>query len=144
MQRLNEAAFLRAATYLLLLVLLVVGMAYGQPGAEARLKELSLGQLGNIEVTTASREPVTIARTPAAVYVLTQADIRRTGATSIPEMLRLVPGVEVERIDTVKWSIGVRGFGGRLSRAMLVLIDGRNVYSPLFAGVYWEAQDTLL
>jgi len=76
--------------------------------------------------------------------VITQEDIRRSGATSIPEALRLAPGVEVARIDAVKWSIGIRGFGNRLSRSVLVVIDGRNVYSPLYAGVYWEVQDTLL
>src|SRR5467141_417028 len=108
------------------------------------LKQLSLEQLANVEVTTASKEPVTIARTPAAVYVLTSEDIRRSGATSIPDALRLVPGVEVARIDSNKWSLGVRGFTGRLSRSVLVLIDGRSVYTPLFAGVYWEVQDTLL
>jgi len=108
------------------------------------LKQLSLEQLGRIEVTTASKEPVEATRTPAAIYVITQEDIRRSGATSIPEVLRLVPGVEVARIDSSKWSIGVRGFGSRLSRSVLVLIDGRTVYTPLFAGVYWEVQDTLL
>jgi iron complex outermembrane receptor protein len=108
------------------------------------LKQLSLEQLGALKVTTASKEPVTIAQTPAAIYVITQEDIRRSGATSIPEVLRLVPGVEVARIDSDKWSIGVRGFGSRLSRSVLVLIDGRTVYTPLFAGVYWEVQDTLL
>jgi len=109
-----------------------------------QLKKLSLEQLGNIEVTTVSKEPVSVARTPAAVYVLTQEDIRQSGAASIPEVLRLVPGVEVARIDSDKWSIGVRGFGSRLSRSVLVLIDGRSVYTQLFAGVYWEVQDTLL
>jgi iron complex outermembrane receptor protein len=85
-----------------------------------------------------------VTRTPAAVYVITQDDIRRSGATSIPEALRLAPGVEVARIDSVKWAIGIRGFQSRLSRDVLVLIDGRSVYSPLFHGVYWEVQDTLL
>ena len=109
-----------------------------------RLTQLSLEKLGNTEVTTVSKEPVKVARTPAAVYVITQEDIRRSGATSIPDVLRLVPGVEVARIDSSKWSLGVRGFGSRLSRAVLVLIDGRTVYTPLFAGVYWEVQDALL
>ena len=62
----------------------------------------------------------------------------------MPEALRLAPGVDVARIDSVKWSIGIRGFGSRLSRAVLVLIDGRTVYSPLFHGVYWEVQDTMM
>ena len=118
--------------------------AQGLQETPGQLKKLSLAQLGDLEVTTASKEPVTLARTPAAIYVLTQEDIRQSGATSIPEVLRLVPGVEVARIDSDKWSIGVRGFGSRLSRSVLVLIDGRTVYTPLFAGVYWEVQDTLL
>src|ERR1051326_3688792 len=109
-----------------------------------RLKQMNLEQLGSIEVTTASKEPVKVARTPAAIYVLTQEDIRRSGATSIPEVLRLVPGVEVARIDSNQWSLGVRGFGGSLSRSVLLLIDGRSVYTPLFAGVWWNVQDTLL
>ena len=76
--------------------------------------------------------------------MITGDDIRRSGATTIPEALRLAPGVEVARIDGNKWSIGIRGFGSRLSRSVLVLIDGRTVYTPLFAGTYWEVQDTLL
>ena len=108
------------------------------------LKGLSLEQLGEIEVTTASKQPVQVNRTPAAIYVITQEDIRRSGATSLPEALRLAPGVDVARIDSVKWSIGIRGFGSRLSRAVLVLIDGRTVYSPEFHGVYWEVQDTMM
>src|SRR6266436_3082149 len=111
---------------------------------EGRLTQVTLEQLGQIEVTTASKRPVKVSRTPAAIYVVTQEDIRRSGATSIPEALRLVPGVEVARIDSVKWSVGIRGFGSRLSRSVLVVIDGRNVYSPFSAGVYWEVQDTLL
>jgi iron complex outermembrane recepter protein len=108
------------------------------------LKQLSLADLGNLEVTTASKEPEEIWRTPAAIYVLTQEDIRRSGATTIPEVLRLVPGVEVARIDSDHWAVGVRGFGGEFSKSLLVLIDGRSVYSPLFAGVYWQVQDTVL
>ena len=92
-----------------------------------RLTHLSLEQLGNTEVTSVSKEPVKITLTPAAIYVITQEDIRRSGASSLPELLRLVPGVEVARIDSSKWSLGVRGFGSRLSRAVLVLIDGRSV-----------------
>jgi iron complex outermembrane receptor protein len=76
--------------------------------------------------------------------VITQDDIRRSGATSIPEALRLAPGVEVERIDGDKWSIGIRGFDSRLNRSVLVLIDGRSVYTTLIAGTYWEVQDTVM
>jgi iron complex outermembrane receptor protein len=105
---------------------------------------MSLEQLGSLEVTTASKEPEQVWKTPAAIYVLTQEDIRRSGATSIPEVLRLVPGVEVARIDSDHWAVGIRGFGGEFSKSLLVLIDGRSVYSPLFAGVYWQLQDTML
>ena len=83
-------------------LLLVIGLVKGDqqdPGSEGRLKGLSLEQLGNIEVTTASKQPVKVTRTPAAIYVITQEDIRRSGATSIPEVLRLAPGVQVARID---------------------------------------------
>src|SRR5258708_9280730 len=111
---------------------------------QGRLTQVSLEQLGEIEVTTASKRPVKVSRTPAAIYVVTQEDIRRSGATSIPEALRLVPGVEVARIDSNTWSLGVRGFGSALSRSVLVLIDGRSVYTPLFAGVYWQVPYTPL
>ena len=114
------------------------------PPPQDSLKGLSLEQLGNITVTSVSKSPVSVARTPAAVFVITQQDIRRAGVTSLPEALRLAPGVEVAQIDSVKWAVGIRGFEGRLARAVLVLIDGRNIYNPLFHGVYWEVQDTLL
>jgi outer membrane receptor protein involved in Fe transport len=83
---------------------------------ENQLKQLSLEQLGDIEVTTQAKAPVELWKTPAAVYVITQEDIRRSGATTIPEALRLAPGVEVARISADKWSIGIRGFGSRLNR----------------------------
>src|SRR5579862_4860885 len=108
----------------------------------AALKHLSLEELSQIEVTTPSKEPVKAIDTPAAVYVLTGDDIRRFGATNIPEALRLVPGVEVARIDGSHWSIGIRGFGTNLTRSVLVLIDGRTVYTPLFAGTNWDTQNT--
>ena len=122
--------------------------AYGddplQTPTTSSLKQLSLEELSQIDVTTPSKEPVPAMRTPAAIYVITGEDIRRAGVTTIPDALRLAPGVEVAQIDGSKWSIGIRGFGTRLSRDVLVLIDGRTVYTPLFAGTYWEVQDTLL
>ncbi len=108
------------------------------------LKKLTLEQLGNIQVTTVSKEPEEVWKTPAAIFVITQQDIQRSGVTSIPEALRLAPGVEVARITSDEWAIGIRGFNSRLSRSVLVLIDGRIVYSPLTAGVYWEVQDYIL
>lgn len=105
---------------------------------------MSLAQLGNIDVTTVSKEPEKVMRTPAAIYVLTEEDIRRSGVTTIPEALRLVPGLEVARIDSDSWAVGIRGFGGAFSRSVLVLIDGRSVYTPLFEGVYWDVQNVML
>ncbi len=108
------------------------------------LKQLTLEQLGNVEVTTVSKEPEEVWKTSSAVYVITNEQIARSGVTSIPEALRLAPGVEVARIDSNKWSIGIRGFGSRLSRDVLVLIDGRTVYNTLLAGTYWEVQNVML
>ena len=110
----------------------------------AELKKLTLEQLSQIEVTTPSKEPEKAFTTASAVFVITGEDIRRYGATSIPEALRLAPGVEVARIDANHWSIGIRGFGTRLNRSVLVLMDGRTVYTSLFDGTYWEVEDTLL
>jgi outer membrane cobalamin receptor len=111
------------------------------PGA---LKRLTLEELSQIEVTSPSKEPEPAFRVPMAIYVITADDIRRSGVTSIPEALRLAPGVEVARIEGSKWSVGIRGFGSRLSRSVLVLIDGRTVYTTFFAGTYWEVQDTVI
>src|SRR5207302_10216562 len=140
----QSLASLRAAATSLLLLAASVSAAPQNDNDSGSLKHLSLEQLGSLEVTTVSKKPVAVSRTPAAVYVITQEDIRRSGVTSLPEALRLAPGVDVARIDSFKWSIGIRGFGTRTSRGVLVLIDGRSVYSPLFHGVYWEVQDTLL
>lgn len=112
--------------------------------AENQLKQLSLAQLGDVEVTTVAKLPEEVWETPAAVSVLTQDDIRRSGATSIPELLRLVPGVDVAREQSDQWAVGIRGFNSQFSKGLLVLIDGRSVYTPLFEGVYWDVQDLVL
>jgi iron complex outermembrane receptor protein len=108
------------------------------------LKRLTLEELLRVDVTTVSRVPEPTMSVPAAVYVITGDDIRRSGAVSLADVLRHAPGVQVARLGAGTWAIGVRGFADRLARSMLVLIDGRPVYSPLFAGTYWETQDTLL
>src|SRR5438270_13010562 len=129
-----------AGTFVLLLLLAVTDQmtraqdTQGNQNPPENLKQVSLEQLGQIEVITASKVPVKATRTPAAICVITQEDIRRSGATSIPEALRLAPGVEVARVDSNTWSLGVRGFESTLSRSVLVLIDGRAVYTPLVAG----------
>jgi len=81
-----------------------------------QLKRLSLEQLGNVEVTTLSKEPEQVWRTPAAIYVITQEDIRRSGATNVPDILRLAPGVEVAQTDSSTWAVGIRGFGNGFSK----------------------------
>lgn len=124
------------------LVVLEVGLD-AQTTTE-QLRRMSLQDLLDVEVTTVTRQPAPVVSVPAAVHVITSDDIRRSGATSIPEALRLAPGIQVARIDGAKWAIGMRGFADRLARSMLVLIDGRIVYNPLFAGTYWEVQDTML
>ena len=109
------------------------------------LKRLSLEELAAVEITTVGKAPESLWNTPAAVYVLTHDDIARSGVTTIPDALRLVPGVDVARIDTSRnWVVGIRGFGDQFSKSVLVLIDGRSAYTPLWAGVHWPIQDTLL
>jgi len=105
---------------------------------------MSMEDLMNMQVTSVSKRTQKVADAAAAIFVITQEDIRRSGATSIPEALRLVPGLEVARIDENKWAIGSRGFNGRFDNKLLVLIDGRSVYTPLFSGVYWNIQDVML
>ncbi len=108
------------------------------------LKKLSIENLLQIEVTSVSKKAEKLSRAAAAVFVITNEDIRRSGATSIPEALRMVPGLEVARIDANKWAITSRGFNGRFANKLLVLIDGRSVYAPLYSGVYWDAQDIMM
>ena len=109
----------------------------GGPG----LRALSLEELMGVPVTVTSRVPQSRLTAPASVTIITSEEIRQSGAITLPEVLRMVPGMHVAQIDGNKWAIGIRGFTDRLSRAMLVMIDGRAVYSPLFAGTYWEVQD---
>ena len=105
---------------------------------------LSPEQLFDATVISASRTPLNVWEAPAAIYVITGADIERSGATSIPEALRLAPAVQVARINASGWAISVRGFNSALANKLLILIDGREVYDPLFSGVYWDVQDTAL
>ncbi|HRX79129.1 MAG TPA: TonB-dependent receptor plug domain-containing protein, partial [Pirellulaceae bacterium] len=95
-------------------------------------------------VTTVSRQESTVARTAAAVFVITPEMIRRSGARNVPELLRLVPGLQVAQIDSNKWAISIRGLNQRFANKLLVQIDGRTVYTPLFGGVYWDAQYIML
>ena len=108
------------------------------------LIDLSLEQLGNIEITSVSRYAERLSDAAASIYVINADDIRRSGANSIPEALRLAPNLQVARADNNQWSITARGFNSVLANKMLVLIDGRTVYSPLFSGVFWEAQEVMM
>jgi len=97
-----------------------------------------------IEVTSASRTVQKLSETAAAVYVITSEDIRRSGCENIPDALRLAPGLEVAHIDSSKWAITSRGFNDLFSNKMLVMIDGRSVYTPVFSGVWWDTQDLVM
>src|SRR6185295_2175571 len=115
----------------------------GRPAAKD-LTEASLEELMQIEVTSVSKKEQKLSSAPAAIYVITQEDVRRSGLSSIPELLRMVPGLEVARISSHQWAISSRGFNGQWANKLLVLIDGRTVYTPTSSGVYWDSQDVLL
>ncbi|WP_207477976.1 TonB-dependent receptor plug domain-containing protein [Arenibaculum pallidiluteum] len=109
------------------------------------LARLPIEELANIEVTSISRRPEPLSRAPASVYVITAEEIRRSGATSLPEALRLAPNLEVARLNTYNYAITARGFNSiETSNKLLVLVDGRSVYSPLAATVFWEGVDVSL
>ena len=115
--------------------------------SDDELLDLSLEELISLDVpdvTSVSKRKQRLMDSPAAVYVITDEDIRRSGVTSIPEALRMVPGVQVARLNSNTWSISTRGFNYIFANKLLVLIDGRTVYSPLFSGVNWDVQDTML
>lgn len=108
------------------------------------LTDLSIKELMGIEVTSASKKNEKLSDTPAAIFVLTEEDIARSGVTNVPDLLRLVPGVQVGRIDANKWAISIRGNQSRFADRLLVLVDGMTIYSSLFGGVIWEAEDIML
>jgi len=111
---------------------------------EVDYTELDVEALLQIEVTSVSKKKQKIGEAPAAIHVIRQEDIRRSGATTIAEVLRMVPGLEVARINGHAWAVSSRGFNGYYASKLLVLVDGRSVYTPEFSGVYWDAVDTLL
>lgn len=133
-----------ATAVLLVTALAPMGVSAQQQAAVDELTELSLQELMNLEVVSVSKTARKLSDSAAAVYVITAEQIRRSGATTVPELLRTVPGLQVARIDSNKWAISARGFNGRFANKLLVLIDGRSVYTPLFSGVFWDLQDVLL
>ncbi len=106
--------------------------------------DLDISQLMQLTITSVAKTPQQFSDAAAAVFVITQDDIHRSGVTSIPEALRMAPGLQVARVDSNKWAITSRGFASTFANKLLVMIDGRTVYSPAFSGVYWDVQDTLL
>ncbi|WP_043770162.1 TonB-dependent receptor plug domain-containing protein [Desulfobulbus propionicus] len=106
--------------------------------------ELDLSQLMNITVTSVAKKEQRLSDAAAAVFVITQEDIRRSGVTTIADALAMAPGIQVAKISASKWSVSSRGFAGYTSNKLLVLMDGRSVYSPAYSGVFWDAQNTLL
>src|SRR6202042_3853865 len=112
--------------------------------AAGSLKQMSVDELMDVEVTSVAKEPQKLLRAAAAIQVITAEDIRRSGATSIPEALRLADNLQVAQINAHDWAISSRGFNANLANKLLVLIDGRAVYTPLYGGVLWDVQDYLL
>lgn len=108
------------------------------------LASLSLEELGEISVTSVSRQPQRLSESPSAIQVITSEDIRRSGASSIPEALRLASNLQVAQVNSQEWVITARGFSSDVGNKLLVMIDGRTVYTPLFSGVFWDRQDYLL
>jgi len=108
------------------------------------LTQVSIESLMNMEVTTVSKREQKLSRTAAAIFVITQEDLARSGMTNIPDLLRMVPGVEVAQINSNTWAISARGLNERFSNELQVMLDGRIVYTPTFGGVYWDALDVPL
>jgi iron complex outermembrane receptor protein len=119
----------------------------GIPACSAQspdLTQTSLEDLMNIEVTSVSKKEQKTSHAAAAIFVITSEDIRRSNALNIPDLLRMVPGLDVAQIDGGKWAVSARGFNSQYSNKLLVLIDGRTVYNPEFAGVLWDSQNVPL
>src|ERR1700687_4251537 len=122
----------------------IVRRSSAQTSPPRALTQFSLEDLMNVQVVSVSKKEQKLAKTGAAIFVITQEDIRRSVATNIPDLLRMVPGVDVARVDHSTWAVSIRGFNDVYANKVLVLIDGRSVYHPVFSGVIWYAQDVPL
>ena len=118
--------------------------AISASGAEEDLAAMDLEDLMELEVTIATKSTRKAAETPAAVTVISHEEIRRSGATTVPDLLRRVPGLNVAQIDGNRWAISARGFNDEYSNKLLVMIDGRSIYTPLFSGIVWAEHDVML
>jgi len=127
-----------------MIVLLAAHAGAQTPSRPPDLAVMSLEDLMNVEVTSVAKKEQKLSRAGAAVFVITQEDVRRSGATNIPDVLRMAPGVDVAQIDGHLWAISIRGFGDRFTDKVLVLIDGRSVYTPTTSGVNWDQQNVPL
>jgi iron complex outermembrane recepter protein len=112
-----------------------------QKPVSSDLSSMSLEQLTQLDVSTVSRREQKLFATPAAVYVITRDQILQSGATSVPEVLRMVPGLEVAQIDANKWAVSARGFNSRFANKMLIMIDNRSIYNPVYSGTLWDQND---
>ncbi|MFI3137596.1 MAG: TonB-dependent receptor plug domain-containing protein, partial [Methylococcaceae bacterium] len=147
------------ATALMLLCTLYTPILYAESAAEndlsleelvnteiaaATQKEKVKKKMLNMKVSSVSKTSQSASNAAAAVFVIDSEAIKRSGVTNVPEALRMAPGIDVARINNSKWAVTARGFNGRFANKLLVLIDGRSVYTPDFSGVYWDAQDVML
>jgi iron complex outermembrane receptor protein len=130
-----------------LITIMIAGSLFGeayaqQPSKDAQnLSTLTIEDLMNIKVTSVSKKEETLSRTAAAVFVITQEGIRRSGATTIPDLLRMVPGLDVAQINGSTYAVGSRGFNQQFANKLLVMVEGRSVYSANFSGVFWDTLD---
>lgn len=123
-------------------VTVVPSAGHAEPVGE--LKKLSIEELLDLKVTSVSKQSERLAEAPSSIFVITSDVIRRSGVTSLPEALRLAPNLRVARIDASQYAISARGFNNAVGNKLLVLIDGRTVYTPIFSGVFWDQQDVML
>ena len=122
----------------------IISLSSQVHATEQDLTDIDFEALMEVEVTSVSKKNEKLSEAAAAIYVVTEDEIRRSGATSIPEALFLVPGVDVAKIDSNKWAVSIRGFNGRFANKLLVLIDGRSIYTPTSSGVFWENLNYLM
>src|ERR1700730_5651780 len=125
-------------------ILLSVALPAWPQQNPVNLMDQSLEDLMNIKVTSVSKTEQKMCQVAAAIFVITQEDVKRSGATNIPDLLRMVPGLDVAQINSNNWAISARGFNRQFENKLLVLIDGRAVYTPLIGGVNWDTQDVPL
>ena len=119
-------------------------VSYNNSEKNIDFTEFSLEELKNIKITSASKKPEKLSEAAAAVFVISNDDIRRSGATSIPEILRMAPGVQAARVSATQWAVNTRDVNQLFANKLLVLIDGRSIYNHVFSGVFWDIYDTVI